>query len=148
MEYSQLVQLAKETARKHLLDPALICAVIEQESDWQAWAIRHEPAFESRYVKPLHLMDTEEVARSISWGLMQLMGECARELGFHDHLASLCDPFVGLEWGCKHFSNKLNAAQEDVKKALLLWNGGGNLQYPDEVMARIEKYSTAIATNA
>jgi soluble lytic murein transglycosylase-like protein len=140
MEYAQLVSLAKETAKVHALDPALICAIIEQESDFVPWAIRHEPAFDARYVKPLNLADTEEVARSISWGLMQLMGEAARELGFRDHLASLCDPFVGIEWGCRHFSNKLKVAGGDVTRALLLWNGGGNKQYPDQVLARRAKF--------
>ena len=141
MEYTQLVQLAKETARKHVLDPALVCAIVEQESDWNPWAIRYEPAFQKRYVEPLGLTNqTEIVARSMSWGLCQLMGQCARDLGFHDKMASLCDPFNALEWGCKHFSNKLKAAQEDVRKALLLWNGGGNPAYPDQVLARLERY--------
>ena len=141
MDYTQLVQLAKEIARKHVIDPALICAVVEQESDWIPWAIRYEPAFQKRYVEPLGLTNqTEIVARSMSWGLMQLMGQCARDLGFHDKMASLCDPFVGLEWGCQHFKRKLDAADGDQRKALLLWNGGGNLKYPDEVLTRVNKF--------
>ena len=141
MEFPQLVQLAKETARKHVLDPALICAVVEQESDWQPWAIRYEPAFQKRYVEPLGLTNqTEIVARSMSWGLCQLMGQCARDLGFHDKMASLCDPFTGLEWGCKHFARKFDAAGSDVTKALLLWNGGGNAAYPQQVLDRVNKY--------
>lgn len=141
MEYAQLVLLAKEIARKHVLDPALICAVVEQESDWITWAIRYEPAFQKRYVEPLKLQNqTEIVARSMSWGLLQLMGQGARELGFSEKMASLCDPYVGLEWGCKHFSRKFDAAGSDVTKALLLWNGGGNQAYPAQVMARVNKF--------
>lgn len=138
---SDLVQLAKTTAQSHGLDPVLVCAIVEQESGWCPWAIRFEPAFLERYVKPLGLSDTEATARSVSWGLMQLMGEVARELGYKDHLAALCDPAIGLDWGCKHFANKLKSAAGDVHKALLLWNGGGNPSYPDQVLARCQKYS-------
>jgi len=141
VEYAQLVLLAKTVAKRHVLDPALICAIVEQESDWQTFSIRYEPAFQKRYVDPLNLGNyTEVMARSTSWGLMQLMGQCAREMGFSDKIASLCDPFTGLEWGCKHFARKYDAANADVQKALLLWNGGGNAQYPQQVLDRVNKY--------
>lgn len=137
---SPLIDKAKYFARLHDLDGALVCAVVEQESNWEPWAIRHEPAFETKYVKPLHLADTEEVARSISWGLMQLMGEGARELGFKGHLASLCDPDNGLDYGCRHLKGKLDSHNGDVTAGLLAWNGGGNKQYPEQVLARMTKY--------
>ena len=74
-----LIALARAAAAQHSLDAALICAIVEQESAWDPHAIRYEPAFRSRYVAPLGLPPTEEVARSISWGLMQVMGQVARE---------------------------------------------------------------------
>ena len=140
----QLVQLAKATAQKHGLDPVLVCAICEQESNWDPWAIRFEPRFMVRYVQPLGLKSpTEVTTRSISWGLMQLMGESARELGFTGghFLSELCDPAVGLEWGCKHLIGKFKAAGGDVHKALLYWNGGGNPAYPDQVLARMTNYA-------
>lgn len=141
MDYTQLVQLAKEIARKHVLDPALICAIVEQESDWIPWAIRYEPAFQKRYVEPLGLANqTEIVARSMSWGLMQTMLQSVREIGYHGHAAELCDPFTALEWGCQLFGRKLDAAKGDVHAALQLWNGGGNPAYGQQVLARVEKY--------
>lgn len=141
MEFQQLVQLAKEAARKHVLDPALICAVCEQESDWNPWAIRYEPAFQKRYVEPLGLKNQSEIiARAISWGLMQTMLQSVREIGYHDHAAALCDPFIGLEWGCQLFARKFDAAGSDVPKALQLWNGGGNPLYSQQVMDRVNKY--------
>lgn len=137
-----LQQLAVAAAKTHGLAPSLVCAVVEQESGWIQWAIRHEPAFYERYVYPLHLMDTESVARSFSWGLMQLMGQVARELGYTGHIAALCDPATGLEWGCKHLANKLKDVNGDVHMALQRWNGGGNPAYADQVMARISKYAS------
>lgn len=136
----EFVTLAKAAAIKHGLDPALVCAVVEQESGWNTWALRAEPAFEERYVKALHKTPTEEWARSMSWGLMQLMGEAARERGYSGDIPALCDPKNGLEWGCVHLKGKLKAAAGDTRKTLLLWNGGGNASYPDEVQARIPKY--------
>jgi soluble lytic murein transglycosylase-like protein len=137
---TELEKLARERAEAHSLDPDLVCAIVEQESGWEPLAIRYEPAFQKRYVEPLGLGQTETVARSISWGLLQLMGQAARELGFKGHMGQLLDPAVGLEWGCKHFANKLARANGNVEKALLYWNGGSRPEYAKEVMARVGKY--------
>ncbi len=42
---AQLVALARRAAAAQSLDPALVCAVVEQESAWNPWAIRYEPLF-------------------------------------------------------------------------------------------------------
>lgn len=139
--HQTLINLAKETAGRYALDPALICAIVEQESMWNSWAIRYEPAFYVHYVMPQRgLTATEAYARAFSWGLLQIMGEVAREEGFKDPLPSLCDPATGLDAGCQHFKRKLSNADQDVSKALLAWNGGGAPNYPAEVLARISKY--------
>ncbi|MBZ5501033.1 MAG: transglycosylase SLT domain-containing protein [Acidobacteriia bacterium] len=99
---ADLLALARAAAARHSLDPALVCAVVEQESSWDAHAIRYEPAFRARYVAPLALPPTEEIARSISWGLLQVMGQVAREHGFRGKfLSALCDPATGLDIGCQ-----------------------------------------------
>lgn len=137
---AELIQLAKQTATKYGLDPVLVCAVIEQESAWNQWAARFEPRFLARYIQPLGLFDlTEANLRSTSFGLMQLMGEVARELGYKGPLCQLCDPPVGLVLGCQHLANKFKQ-HPDVTAALLAWNGGANLDYPAQVLARMDKY--------
>jgi soluble lytic murein transglycosylase-like protein len=137
-----LIDLAKQKAVEHGLDASLVCAVVEQESGWNPWAIRYEPGFYEHYVAPLPgLSPTEAHARSISWGLMQLMGEVARELGFaNTYLSSLLDAATGLDWGCRHLARKMAQASGDVSKALLAWNGSGNPAYPGQVLARQAKY--------
>ncbi|MGA8013365.1 MAG: lytic transglycosylase domain-containing protein [Candidatus Acidiferrales bacterium] len=138
---TDLIALARAAATRHALDPALVCAVVEQESAWDAHAIRYEPGFRARYVAPLGLPPTEEVARSISWGLMQVMGQVAREHGFDGKfLSALCDPATGLDIGCAVLSAKLAAAAENVTRALDLWNGGANPDYAPQVLARIANY--------
>jgi len=137
----QLIALAKQIAVTHSLDPDLVCGIVEQESDWNPWSIRYEPAFYQKYVRPLGgLSATEAYGRSFSWGLMQVMGECARENGYAGNLAQLCDPQTGLTQGCVHFDRKFKAAEGDVTKALQLWNGGGNPDYAPQVLARAARY--------
>lgn len=132
--------IVKAAARRHGIDPALVCAVVEQESDWNPWAMRHEPAFLSKYVESLKLPVTESIARATSWGLMQVMGQVARELGFTGPLVELCDPEVGVEYGCRKLEHALQVAGGDKAKALLVYNGGADSSYPAKVLARVKNY--------
>jgi soluble lytic murein transglycosylase-like protein len=138
---SELIEQATAVATKYSLDPALVCAVVEQESSWDTYALRYEPAFRSRYVAPLGLPLTEEIARSISWGLMQVMGQVAREHGFTDKfLSALSDPANGLTVGCAVLVSKISQAGGDLPRALALWNGGANPNYAPDVLARLANY--------
>ena len=148
---ADLIALARAIAETHQLDAALICAICEQESAWNTWAIRYEPAFFTHYVAPQlaagKISNTEAQARAFSWGLMQVMGQVAREHNFgmapstnSAPLAQLCDPACGLEIGCAVFSAKLASAHGDATRALQLWNGGGNPNYAAGVLARVGKY--------
>jgi soluble lytic murein transglycosylase-like protein len=143
----ELLALARVAAQSHSLPPDLVCAIVEQESSWNRWALRYEPAFYDRYIAPAEVRgvsygETEARARSFSWGLMQVMGQVARENGFRAvSLAALCDPAVGLDVGCRVFAAKLAAAEGNVTRALLLWNGGANPNYPDAVLMRTQRYA-------
>jgi soluble lytic murein transglycosylase-like protein len=139
----ELIASARAAAAARGLDGPLICAMVEQESAWNPWAIRYEPKFYARYVAPLialeRLSETEARARATSWGLLQVMGQVAREHGFSGaSLAELCDPMCGLELGCKVFGVMLAAETGDVARALRRWNGGARPEYAAEVLARAE----------
>jgi soluble lytic murein transglycosylase-like protein len=141
-----LIALARSAAAAHSLDASLVCAVVEQESSWNAHAMRYEPFFRTRYVARLGLSPTEEIARSISWGLMQVMGQVAREHGFDGRfLTALCDPAAGLDIGCTVLAAKLASASGDTARALQLWNGGANPDYAVQVLDRAAKYRNANA---
>lgn len=142
---SELLAQARKYANAHSLDAALVCAVIEQESSWNPWAIRYEPAFFAKYVAPLYTNNkvsaTEAYARGFSWGLMQVMGQVAREFGCDaPFLSALCDPEQGIAIGCKVLRRKFDAMAGDTTRALLAWNGGGNPAYPAQVLARRPHY--------
>jgi len=141
----ELVVLAKRAAISFALDPALVCAVVEQESAWNPFAMRYEPAFFAKYVAPLYtnnkITASEAYARGFSWGLMQVMGQVARESGYDaPYLSAICDPQQGLAIGCKVLRKKFDAASGDTTRALLAWNGGANQQYPVQVLARRPHY--------
>lgn len=142
MKLKELQQLAVAQAHNYGLDPALVCAMCEHESGWNPWAIRYEPAFYLRYIASMKgLSETEKTARAFSIGLMQVMGQVAREQGFDGkYLTELCDPLVNLEHGCKKLKKCMTISDGDVEMALLKYNGGGNLNYPNLVLSRYDVY--------
>lgn len=108
------VTLAEKASRllNAAIEPDLILAVIYTESNGNPWAIRYEPAFYDRYVRDLvardRLSPTEARARSTSWGLMQVMGQVARERGFKgEFLSELLEPWTGIWWGAMHLAAKV-----------------------------------------
>jgi soluble lytic murein transglycosylase-like protein len=149
MNKAELIATAKRIAAQQQLDPALVCAVCHHESGgWNTWASRYEPAFFEKYV-PIDSKtfgrvcsrDTEKRLRATSFGLMQIMGQVARERGFEgEYLTELCDPEVGIEYGCRELARRLKNAGGDVRKGLLGYNGGGNRKYPDLVLEHYEEY--------
>lgn len=159
-----LKQIAKDKAIIADLDPALVSAIIEQESGWQPWAWNPEPRYRwywdvktntpFRHPTPFELAseyppddfpclagdpDQEWWAQGSSWGLMQIMGAVARENGCKSpYLTVLCDPETCLMFGLRHLKKLLST--RTIKEALLRWNGGGNIAYPDQVIAHMKNY--------
>jgi soluble lytic murein transglycosylase-like protein len=130
------------TALKYGLDPKIVAAVCEQESEWNPYAIRFEPAFEARYIKPAlpAAPSTRQLTEAISFGLMQVMGEVAIELGWDGKfLTELCDPATAVLYGCRKLQ-KCFLVHGDAETALLAYNGGGNGAYPAQVLARVKNY--------
>src|SRR5258708_15496437 len=112
---AKLLARAQRAAEAEGLDAAMVCAVVEQESGWNTWAMRYEPAFFAKYVAPLYTNNkvgaSEAYARGISWGLMQVMGQTAREKGASSlYLSTLCDPAVGLAVRGRDLRPKLGGA--------------------------------------
>lgn len=141
MILAELIVVAKRVAVARGLDPALVCAICEQESAWDQWAIRWEPAFYAKYIAPLNLDNqTEATTRAISWGLMQVMGQTAVEHGYKGFLSQLCDPEIGIQIGCKVLAAKIARAGGDVRKGVLAYNGGSRPAYVDEVFSRMSRY--------
>jgi soluble lytic murein transglycosylase-like protein len=136
-----LEAVARSTALNMGINPALVLKICATESSWNPWAIRYEPGFYSRYIEKMTgLTDTEKTMRATSFGLMQVMGQVAREKGFDGKfLVELCDPLNGVTYGCKKLKECLDREKGDVRSALLRYNGGGDPHYPDRVFEQEAK---------
>lgn len=138
MDTEDLVDAAGREAEFQKLDPALVKAICEQESSWKPGASRYEPGFEKKYLKKLNLPDSK--ARATSYGLMQILGQVARELGYSGPLEGLYKPSLSLRYGCLKLASCLKKSKGDVTAALLAYNGGSRPEYAKEVLARTAKY--------
>jgi hypothetical protein len=141
------------TVGKYRLPPEIVRAMVVQESTDNTCAIRFEQGFYDRYLKGKTpnfrpegcSWNTERVGRAVSWGLLQVMGETARCNGFRGWFPELCQPAVGLEWGCLYLSRLRDRflAKGGWEVVVRAYNGGsGNAfntanTYPAEVLARI-----------
>lgn len=124
--------LIKKFAVEFSLDPNLIKAFILTESGADPFRNRLEISYwkNNRYCRPeLYAAklgitsDTEKVNQSMSWGLMQIMGVVAREVGYKDHLTKLCEPEIGLRISLTKFKliqNKYPILEDSISA----WNAG------------------------
>jgi soluble lytic murein transglycosylase-like protein len=85
------------------------------------------------------------MGQSTSWGLMQVMGFNARDLGFKRRwLVELCRPEIGIDLGCQ-FLARLVAKYDSTEDAVSAYNQGAprkradgtyrNQHYVDRVMS-------------
>lgn len=136
MSPAEILSTVRSVAGIYGIDPSLVLAVATHESSLNPWAVRYEPAFYTRYIQSMTgLTDTEKTMRATSFGLMQVMGQVAREKGFSEkYLTALCEPISGLTYGCKKLKECLDHTKNDVRAALLRYNGGADPHYPDLVL--------------
>ena len=131
-------------AQKHGLPWEVLAGLVANESGGIPWAARYEKNFrwlwrhdggQNPLIPPQCTAVTEETHQKTSWGLCQVMGATARQMGKKGWLTELCQPHVGLEYGAAYLSQMLGRAQGDTAGALLKYNGGGDQGYPDRVLA-------------
>ncbi len=93
-------------------DPLLIAAFVAQESGGVPQRCRFEPAWKfynapEKFAKSLGISyETEKEQQMFSYGLMQVMGATARDMGYIGYLNDLCIPDIGLSVGCKFLAEK------------------------------------------
>lgn len=141
-------------ADSYQLPVVIVRAMVAHESvGGITHAARFEQEFYDRYIKPLKAVPrpegcsqaTERILRATSFGLMQVMGQTAREMGFAGWLTELTVPAVGLEWGCRYLRQLSDKylAEGGWPGVMRAYNGGpGNWdnlasKYPSLILARI-----------
>lgn len=118
--------IARQHAREFRLPLDLVLAIIQVESAGDPEATRFEPhyrwlwdvagnapfrlsAAEAKAKQPPRSFPahrgttpaTEFIQQQTSFGLMQVMGAVARELGMARPLVALCETTTGIEYGCR-----------------------------------------------
>ena len=125
--------IIKETikirADEYGLDPDLVLAFVMVESSGNPKATRYETNFYKRYIQPMlakkEIEPKEAIGRATSFGLMQIMGEVAREYGFKGEFEELLEPSENLRWSLmhlKHFMRKYKTEGRDY--AIAAYNAG------------------------
>lgn len=167
---SALIDLIKLVAGVYNIDPALVCAFVETESSGDRYATRFE-RHTDKYVVSLGKWskacnitnDTERVHQKTSWGLMQVMGFKARELGYSKSLVYLTNARDGLDIGCRALRTfallngvSTHARLEWSEPVVASYNAGSarkdaqgewvNAEYVRRVKNHFEKYSPTTGT--
>lgn len=145
-------------AYRDAIECDVILAVIWQETFpmGDSWSYRYESGYQYFYdaksSKPLFdkslsvqanrnkaaivLGSTEFAQQSASWGLMQVMGAVAREMGMKGWITRLCDPHEGVRLGCLYL-NRLLKGTGDLREALVRYNGASI--YADHVFEKLKQ---------
>jgi soluble lytic murein transglycosylase-like protein len=104
------------------VDPDLAISIAEVESHFNELAVR----FEANWKYLIHVeslarnshisQDSERILQMCSWGMMQVMGSVARELGHRGNLLELTRPELGVRYGCLKLKEltKKYSNQEDL----------------------------------
>jgi soluble lytic murein transglycosylase-like protein len=158
--YGALKELVRKHARNYNLNPELIAGMIAVESRGNPTAVRFEPGFFKVYVQGRPLKgyvpwsiseDTERQLRCYSFGLLQIMGNTARERGFvRESLIDLCDPEINLDMGCSIMHDLMEKYGQDTERAMFAYNAGEGTKYvrkpgdyPEKVLKAIESGKAA-----
>lgn len=121
------------------VDWRLVYGIAYAESSFRPLACRYESSWPDRWlVKPIvhaktlgQTVETEIIHQKCSWGMMQVMGAVARELGFNGYLTQLCEPAMGIHWGTKKLQQVLVKYPESITDAISAYNAGHPRRQPD-----------------
>lgn len=138
-QLGRLKGLIHTFSKRYDVNPQLVAGIVYVESSGNPNAVRFEPKFFERvknlpqlsgYVPKNCTKETEQILRSTSFGLMQIMGETARNRGFRgEFLTDLLEPEVNLDLGVQFFAELLRGS-DDPRLALFKFNAGPAAKYP------------------
>lgn len=142
------------SAESFKINPFLILSIAKVESGHRANAVRYEKGYKwiKNPAKHAHrhniTKDTEVVLQQMSWGILQIMGATARDLGYNGFIPELLVPEVGVHWGVKYLARLLKK-YDKMEDAIASYNAGSvrknedgtyeNQTYVDKVMKEYNK---------
>ena len=160
MEHQTWIEMITEKSRQADLPPEMILAIIDTESDGNPYAATYHANYSWINMQTKRPADchpnTESVLQRTAWGLMQIMGATARNIGFEGWLTELTDPerniVVGIE--CLAGLSEKYLESHGIDGVIAAYNAGSpkktadgkyrNQAYVDEVKSLMLKYAPLI----
>jgi hypothetical protein len=152
-----LTRIVKLECNARKIDFNVISTIIHVESSWRPNSARYERKYawtkDIEKFSKLHgiTKDTEMGFQKTSWGLMQVMGGTARDIGYSGWLPDLCDPEIGVHVGCEYFQN-VCGQYLDIRDQFAAYNGGSikrkldktyrNQEYVDKALFVFKKITS------
>jgi hypothetical protein len=133
-----LYSILRVASEQYKLDYNFILAIAQVESNmqWPKCSVRFEPGWRY-FVDPAKYalmngttVDTEKMLQSCSYGPLQLMGTCAREMDFMGCLLEVFQPSIGVDLACKKLA-RLSLTFESEEAIASAWNSGSAKKNPD-----------------
>lgn len=144
--------LVRAVAKAHGLDPDFVLGLVKTESNWRASAVRYENHWKY-IVEPLKFAhmngisaETETVLQKMSWGLPQVMGGKARELGYTGPLTELIRPEVIMPYACQ-FLKKLLTRYNAYEYVAAAYNAGTPILDSKTGLFRNQEYVGKVLLN-
>lgn len=119
----------KQATTKYNVDPAIVKAIITQESAWQMFALRYEPNYRYLFQPEIYAksafisISTEVNTQKMSWGLGQIMGGLAREQGHKGLMGELFIPQNNINHICIRIA-ALKKKCDSPEEIFACYNGG------------------------
>ncbi len=154
--YEQLKDIIAINSSMFSIPIEIICGIISQESSWKTNATRYEKEFQKKYIDTKYSNFSEKWRRDMatSWGLMQVMGIVALELGFKGEPILLLNPKFGIEWGCRKLASLMRKYKSSLKDVIASYNAGSprrdkngnyvNQYYVNKVLEYAKEFSDVI----
>jgi len=120
---------AHASSRGLAIDPYLLAAIVQVESEGNPFAARYEAGYKYISKAATHAatnhtsLNTEVELQKFSLGLCQMMGGVFRELGLTGPLPQAFDPEINLAYGAKKIAI-LNAKYSVLEDVISSYNGG------------------------
>ena len=167
LENATLLDLIVQTAQAAQVPPQVVLGIIEVESGGSPYAARLNPTYPFTMMQAARpagcSADVERMFQKTAWGLMQLMGATAREMGFEGWLSELTVPETNIRLGVGFLGRKMSQYFEryGLPGVLAAYNGGAPRLRPDgrfvnqgcvdrvtEAAKRFEKHIVDIVSNS
>lgn len=142
--------IISENADFHGIDPYLVASIIQTESSGNVCVTRYEDHWKyfnniEGFAKSHGISkETEKIHQKTSFGLMQVMGGLARDLSFKGHLVELCNPYLGIEYGCKNLK-RLSKKYSKMEEVISAYNAGSPRKTPGGVFINDRYVDTVLA---